>query len=92
MYGFRAADPRPPFENRSARERTIAMDEQATSPTLAASSATFAKSMAALTDLLTELVDRMEADAAATGCVTQESASDLRKLRMRAERLFSFTP
>jgi hypothetical protein len=48
--------------------------------------------MAALTDLLTELVDRMEADAAATGCITQESASDLRKLRMRAERLFSFTP
>lgn len=46
------------------------------------------KSMAAIGDLVSDLVDRMEVEAAQCGAISHESASKLRNLRRRAEQLF----
>jgi hypothetical protein len=47
-----------------------------------------ARSMATLGNSLTELVDRMEAEVASRHSITVESASELRSLRVEAERFF----
>jgi hypothetical protein len=47
-----------------------------------------AESMAAFGNTLTELVDRMEVEVAEGGTITDESAGELRSLRVQAELFF----
>jgi|tagenome__1003787_1003787.scaffolds.fasta_scaffold20988017_4 hypothetical protein len=49
---------------------------------------TNAESMVAFSNTLTELVDRMEAELAEAGTITDESAGELRSLRVQAELFF----
>lgn len=51
-----------------------------------------AKSMATLGSSLTDLVDSMEAEVADRGMISQESARELRSLRLKTEQLFTYTP
>jgi hypothetical protein len=51
-----------------------------------------AKSMSAFGDTLSELVDRMEAEVAQAGTITDESAGELRSLRVQAELFFGADP
>jgi hypothetical protein len=47
-----------------------------------------ARSMASLGNSLTELVDRMETEVASRHSITEESATELRSLRVEAEQFF----
>lgn len=64
-------------------------DGKPTPPPPPGTSGFSAKSMAALGDSLTELIDAMEAEVAVRGTISHENANRLRALLARAEEIFS---
>jgi hypothetical protein len=63
------------------------LNDESKSPRPPQSPTSFAQSMLVLGNAVTELVDRMEAEAADRGTINVDSARELRNLRIEAEQL-----
>ena len=65
-------------------------DEESTPAPAADFAGNMATSVGALEDALTTLVERMNAEIMHQGDVTEASAGELRRLRVRAEQILNF--